>query len=58
MGSPLALDAEEMRRLGYRTIDLLVDRITGPAGPVVRSAPPEELRERLTMPPPEEPAPF
>jgi glutamate/tyrosine decarboxylase-like PLP-dependent enzyme len=58
VGSPLALDAEEMRRLGYRTIDMLVDRITGPAGPVVRDATPEELRERLSTPPPEEPAPF
>jgi hypothetical protein len=37
-GSPLALDADTMRRLGYRTIDLLVDRITGPVGPVVRRA--------------------
>ena len=57
-GSPLALDAESMRRLGYRTIDMLVDRMTGPAGPVVRSATPAELHERLTMPPPEGPASF
>ena len=57
-GSPLALDADTMRRLGYRTIDMLVDRITGPAGPVVRSATPEELRERLAMAPPEAPAEF
>src|SRR6478735_3435033 len=42
-----------MRQLGYRTVDMLVDRITGPAGPVVRSATPEELHERLAMPPPE-----
>ena len=27
--SPLALDPETMRRLGYRTIDMLVDRIAG-----------------------------
>jgi hypothetical protein len=45
--SPLALDPETMRRLGYRTIDMLVDRITGPAGPVVRAATPTELRARL-----------
>jgi len=51
--SPLALDPEVMRQLGYRTVDMLVDRITGPAGPVVRSATPEELHERLAMPPPE-----
>jgi hypothetical protein len=50
--SPLGLDPELMRQLGYRTIDMLVDRIAGPAGPVVRSATPEELQERLAMPPP------
>jgi glutamate/tyrosine decarboxylase-like PLP-dependent enzyme len=53
---PLALDAEEMRRLGYRTIDLLVDRLTGDPGPVVVAATPEELRSRLASPPPAEPS--
>jgi aromatic-L-amino-acid decarboxylase len=57
-GSRLALDSALMRELGYRTVDMLVDRLTGPAGPVVQSAPPEELHERLTMPPPEQPAAF
>ena len=47
-----------MRRLGYRTIDMLVDRLTGPAGPVVRSATPRELHERLETPPPERPVEF
>jgi aromatic-L-amino-acid decarboxylase len=56
--SPLGLDPELMRQLGYRTIDMLVDRIAGPPGPVVRSAPPEELRRRLAGPPPEEPVAF
>src|SRR5437588_3225779 len=56
--SPLALDPELMRQLGYRTIDMLVDRITGPAGPVVRSATPDELHERLALPPPEDPVAF
>jgi glutamate/tyrosine decarboxylase-like PLP-dependent enzyme len=56
--SPLALDPETMRELGYRTIDMLVDRITGEPGPVVRSRTPGELRERLTMEPPEAPAGF
>src|SRR3954470_6042004 len=56
--SPLALDPETMRRLGYRTIDMLVDRITGAPGPVVRSQAPGELRERLTIAPPETPAGF
>src|SRR4051812_36598252 len=45
-----------MRALGYRTIDLLVDRITGDPGPVVRAGAPEELHARLASPPPEEPA--
>src|SRR3954451_14553988 len=56
--SPLGVDPETTRTLGYRTVDMLVDRITGPAGPVVRAAPPEELRDRLAMPPPETPAGF
>jgi glutamate/tyrosine decarboxylase-like PLP-dependent enzyme len=56
--SPLALDPETMRELGYRTIDMLVDRITGPPGPVVHAAAPQELRQRLAMEPPEAPAGF
>jgi aromatic-L-amino-acid decarboxylase len=56
--SPLSLDPEVMRQLGYRTIDMLVERITGPAGPVMRSATPEELHDRLSMPPPEIPVGF
>jgi glutamate/tyrosine decarboxylase-like PLP-dependent enzyme len=56
--SPLALDAETMRQLGYRTVDMLVDRLVKPPGPVVRSAPPHELRERLMLSPPESPAGF
>jgi hypothetical protein len=45
--SPLALDPETMRRLGDRTIDMLVDLVTGTAGPVVRAATPADLRARL-----------
>jgi glutamate/tyrosine decarboxylase-like PLP-dependent enzyme len=56
--SPLSLDAETMRRLGYRTVDMLVDRMLAPPGPVVRAAPPQQLRERLKQPPPEAPASF
>jgi glutamate/tyrosine decarboxylase-like PLP-dependent enzyme len=51
--SPLALSAEEMRALGYRTVDLLVERLTGDPGPVVRAGSPDELRARLKAPPPE-----
>ena len=36
-GSSLALDADVMRQLGYRTVDMLVNRITGPQGPVVNA---------------------
>src|SRR5438105_1591891 len=57
-GSPLGLDPELMRQLGYRTIDMLVDRVAGPPEPVVRSATPEELRQRLATPPPENPVAF
>ena len=57
-GSPLALDAERMRRLGYRTVDMLVDRLTGDPGAVVRSAPPEQLLERLARPAPAGPCSF
>ena len=56
--SPLALDPDTMRQLGYRTIDMLVDRITGPPGPVVQAAEPQELRRRLALAPPEAPAEF
>src|SRR6476661_4901832 len=57
-GSPLSLDAERMRRLGYRTVDMLVERLTGDPGAVVRSAPPEQLLERLARPAPAGPSSF
>ncbi len=56
--SPLSVDAETMRRLGYRTVDMLVDRLTGDPGPVVRAGDPEQLRDALSMPPPEQPVAF
>jgi len=56
--SPLALDPETMRRLGYRTVDMLVDRLTGPPGPVVQALTPAQLRERLGTPPPEQAGDF
>ena len=56
--SRLALDPALMRQLGYRTVDMLVDRIVGPPGPVVRSATPEEPHNRLAIAPPEDPVAF
>ena len=54
---PLELDPEEMRRLGYRAVDLLVDRIASLGdGPAWRGATRAEMEERLREPPPEEPA--
>jgi glutamate/tyrosine decarboxylase-like PLP-dependent enzyme len=54
---PLELDAEEMRRLGYRAVDILVDRIAGlHKRPAWRGATRAEMEERLREPPPEEPA--
>ena len=52
---PLALDAETMRKLGYRAVDMLVDRLTDPSIPPLRRATPQEMAKRLSGPPPEEP---
>jgi aromatic-L-amino-acid decarboxylase len=57
-GSPLSVDAETMRRLGYRTVDMLVDRLAGDPGPVVRAGDPVQLRSALSVPPPEQPVAF
>ena len=54
---PLALDPETMRELGYRTIDLLVERLQREEPPI-RRASPAEMRERLHGPPPDQPQPF
>jgi glutamate/tyrosine decarboxylase-like PLP-dependent enzyme len=56
-GDPLALEREAMRKLGYRTIDLLVERLAR-EGPPLQRATPAEMRERLHGPPPEQPEPF
>lgn len=53
-GDPLGLDAEAMRALGYRTVDMLVARLTDPAIPPLRRATPAEMRARLSGPPPQE----
>ena len=49
--SPLALDPEEVRRLGYRAVDLAVDHLTGiGARPVFRPMPPDDRRALLEQP--------
>ena len=56
---PLGVDPETMRRIGYRTVDLLVDRIVGLRDlPVLRHGTPAELAARLDAPPPESPQSF
>ena len=52
---PLALDAETMRKLGYRAVDMLVDRLSDPTIPPLTRATPNEMAERLSGPAPEEP---
>jgi aromatic-L-amino-acid/L-tryptophan decarboxylase len=54
---PLALDRETMRQLGYRTVDVLVEWLERESPPL-RRASPEEMRDRLHGPPPEQPEPF
>jgi glutamate/tyrosine decarboxylase-like PLP-dependent enzyme len=54
MDNPLGLDPETMRRLGYQTVDMLVDRLTAVAeGPVIRRADRPEMERRLREPAPE-----
>jgi aromatic-L-amino-acid decarboxylase len=56
---PLGLDPETMRRLGYQTVDLLVDRWVGLGEqPVLRRGTPTELARRLNRPPPQGPERF
>lgn len=56
---PLALDRETMRRMGYRVVDLLADRIAGLAdAPVLRTATRQEMDARLMEPPPARGLPF
>ena len=52
---PLALDPETMRELGYRTVDLLVERLQREEPPI-RRATPAEMRERLHGPAPAKPS--
>jgi aromatic-L-amino-acid/L-tryptophan decarboxylase len=55
---PLALDPETMRRIGYRTVDVLVDELTDGAVPVIRRGDPEALARLLDDAAPESPEPF
>ena len=44
---PLALSPQQMRELGYRTIDLLVDRLTDPEMRAMTRGTPAQLGERI-----------
>ena len=46
---------EEMRALGHRVVDLLVERLADPDVPALRRATPEEMRARLAEPAPARP---
>ena len=53
---PLAMDPESMRRLGYRVVDLLVERAREMgSSPVLRTGTPEEMAALLDEPVPEAP---
>ncbi len=52
--NPLALDPETMRRLGYSTVDLLVDRLLAPARPVPVAGGRAQMIRNLGGPPPED----
>ncbi|HFQ15450.1 MAG TPA: pyridoxal-dependent decarboxylase, partial [Rhodobacteraceae bacterium] len=58
-GSPpdtLGMSADEMRRLGYRVVDMVVDRALGRGGePVARADDPENLMALLGGPLPQQP---
>ncbi|HVF72596.1 MAG TPA: aminotransferase class V-fold PLP-dependent enzyme [Chthoniobacterales bacterium] len=55
--APLELPADEMRRLGYRAIDVLVDHFAGMRdGPVGAKGKPAELMKLLSAPPNDHPA--
>jgi hypothetical protein len=55
---PLGIDPEAMRALGYRTVDMLVERLADAAAPPLRRATPAEMRHRLSGPPPDRPQDF
>ena len=56
--NPLGLDPDTMRRLGYRTVDMLVDRLSAADAPPNRRIARSEIEGRLAEPPPEAPRTF
>ncbi len=58
MGDPLGVDPVAMRALGYRTVDMLVERLAAAGEPPLRRATPAQMRERLGGPPPDAPQDF
>jgi aromatic-L-amino-acid/L-tryptophan decarboxylase len=50
----LRVTPSEMRRLGYQTVDLLVDLLSDPDTPALRRANAAEMASRIAGPPPEE----
>ncbi len=54
---PLELPAEEMRRIGYATVDALVE-LARHRAPVLRTATPAEMRDRIGGPAPEHGRPY
>jgi glutamate/tyrosine decarboxylase-like PLP-dependent enzyme len=56
VAEPLSLPPEEMRRLGYRVVDRIVEHLAELRDlPPVRTGDPAELRARLGGPPPDQP---
>jgi aromatic-L-amino-acid decarboxylase len=53
--NPLELTPDQMREMGYRTVDMLVRQLTDQSAPAIRRSAPGELRERLGGPSPETP---
>jgi aromatic-L-amino-acid/L-tryptophan decarboxylase len=56
--NPLGIDPETMRRLAYRTVDMLIDRLSADDAPVNRGVARPEMERRLQEPPPEAPRTF
>jgi aromatic-L-amino-acid decarboxylase len=52
---PLGSSKDAMREIGYRTVDLLVDRLSDPDIPAMRRESGEDLRRRLMAPASDEP---